>query len=209
MERCRTASTSASLPASGCTRSRCSTRKAAAIRATSSRPSTSPSSTSAYVGIDVINLSLGHPIYEPAATDPLVRAVERAAAAGIVVVTSAGNYGTNPADRRDWICRHHVAGQRAVGAHDWFGEHGWNREAVGRHGVAVQLAWADVVRRPLEARRAGARTGPRGHLHDGHEAVFGPEIPHDDLAVYPSERHQHGVGGGDRRCGAHDRGQPD
>ena len=48
------------------------------------------------VGIDIINLSLGHPIYEPAATDPLVQAVERAAAAGIVVVASAGNVGMNP-----------------------------------------------------------------------------------------------------------------
>jgi subtilisin family serine protease len=32
----------------------------------------------ATLGIDVINLSLGHPIYESAATDPLVLAVERA-----------------------------------------------------------------------------------------------------------------------------------
>ena len=48
------------------------------------------------LGIDIINLSLGHPILEPAATDPLVQAVEAAARAGIVVVTSAGNYGTNP-----------------------------------------------------------------------------------------------------------------
>src|SRR5687768_2850224 len=47
-------------------------------------------------GIDVINLSLGHPIYEPASTDPLVQAVERASKAGIVVVTSAGNRGYNP-----------------------------------------------------------------------------------------------------------------
>ncbi|MGE3843156.1 MAG: S8 family serine peptidase, partial [Vicinamibacterales bacterium] len=47
-------------------------------------------------GIDVINLSLGHPIYEPAATDPLVQAVEAAARAGIAVVVSAGNIGTNP-----------------------------------------------------------------------------------------------------------------
>jgi serine protease AprX len=45
------------------------------------------------LGIDIINLSLGHPILEPAATDPLVQAVERASAAGIVVVTSAGNNG--------------------------------------------------------------------------------------------------------------------
>jgi serine protease AprX len=43
--------------------------------------------------LGVINLSLGHPIYEPAATDPLVQAVENAVAAGIVVVVSAGNFG--------------------------------------------------------------------------------------------------------------------
>jgi serine protease AprX len=46
-------------------------------------------------GIRVINLSLGHPIYEPAVTDPLVAAVEAAARAGITVVVAAGNYGTN------------------------------------------------------------------------------------------------------------------
>jgi serine protease AprX len=46
--------------------------------------------------IDVINLSLGHPIYESASTDPLVDAVEKAAAAGIVVVASAGNFGGDP-----------------------------------------------------------------------------------------------------------------
>jgi serine protease AprX len=45
--------------------------------------------------IAVINLSLGHPIYEPAATDPLVQAVERAVDAGIVVVVAAGNEGMN------------------------------------------------------------------------------------------------------------------
>ena len=47
-------------------------------------------------GIHVINISLGHPILEPAATDPLVQAVERAVAAGIIVVVSAGNHGLNP-----------------------------------------------------------------------------------------------------------------
>ena len=50
----------------------------------------------AALGIDVVNLSLGHPVYEPAATDPLVQAVERAVRAGIVVVVSAGNIGMNP-----------------------------------------------------------------------------------------------------------------
>jgi serine protease AprX len=48
------------------------------------------------LGIDVINLSLGHPILEPAASDPLVQAVERATRAGIVVVAAAGNMGKNP-----------------------------------------------------------------------------------------------------------------
>ena len=46
--------------------------------------------------IDIINLSLGHPILEPASTDPLVLAVERAVRAGLVVVAAAGNYGMNP-----------------------------------------------------------------------------------------------------------------
>jgi serine protease AprX len=46
--------------------------------------------------INIINLSIGHPIYESAATDPLVQAVEAAVRAGIVVVAAAGNYGYNP-----------------------------------------------------------------------------------------------------------------
>ena len=45
--------------------------------------------------VDIINLSLGHPILEPADRDPLVRAVEAAVRDGIVVVISAGNYGHN------------------------------------------------------------------------------------------------------------------
>ena len=45
--------------------------------------------------IRVVNLSLGHPIYEPAATDPLVQLVEQLTQRGIVVVVSAGNMGRN------------------------------------------------------------------------------------------------------------------
>ena len=54
----------------------------------------------ASLGINIINLSLGHAIYEPAATDPLVQAVQAASRAGLVVVVSAGNYGTNTATGR-------------------------------------------------------------------------------------------------------------
>jgi serine protease AprX len=44
-------------------------------------------------GIRVLNLSLGHPVYEPPDVDPLVQAVEELWDAGIVVVCSAGNAG--------------------------------------------------------------------------------------------------------------------
>jgi serine protease AprX len=45
--------------------------------------------------IRVVNLSLGHPIYEPAATDPMVQLVEQLTRKGIVVAVSAGNMGRN------------------------------------------------------------------------------------------------------------------
>lgn len=51
----------------------------------------------ALYNIRIINLSLGHPIYESAVTDPLVQAVEAAVRAGIVVCVAAGNVGINPA----------------------------------------------------------------------------------------------------------------
>ena len=44
-------------------------------------------------GIRVVNLSIGHAVFEPAAVDPLVQAVDALWDAGIVVVCSAGNAG--------------------------------------------------------------------------------------------------------------------
>jgi serine protease AprX len=44
-------------------------------------------------GIRVLNLSLGHPVYEPPQFDPLVEAVDALWDAGVVVVCSAGNNG--------------------------------------------------------------------------------------------------------------------
>ena len=43
--------------------------------------------------IRVINLSLGHPVFEACAYDPLCQEVKNAYDAGIVVVAAAGNYG--------------------------------------------------------------------------------------------------------------------
>ena len=48
------------------------------------------------LGIHVINLSVGHPIYESASSDPLVQEVESAVRAGLIVVAAAGNFGSNP-----------------------------------------------------------------------------------------------------------------
>ena len=75
----------------------------------------------AKLGIDIINLSLGHPPYEPAALDPLVQAVQAASKAGILVVSSAGNNGINKSDRPPRLRRHLVARQRALVAHGRLG----------------------------------------------------------------------------------------
>jgi serine protease AprX len=48
-------------------------------------------------GIKVVNMSLGHTQVEPCLVDPLCLSVEKAAAAGLVVVASAGNNGKNAA----------------------------------------------------------------------------------------------------------------
>jgi serine protease AprX len=47
--------------------------------------------------IRIINLSLGHPVFEPCATDPLCQEVKKAYDAGIAVIAAAGNYGRNAA----------------------------------------------------------------------------------------------------------------
>jgi serine protease AprX len=43
--------------------------------------------------LQVINLSLGHPVFESSLDDPLCQAVQRAVDAGYVVVAAAGNMG--------------------------------------------------------------------------------------------------------------------
>lgn len=52
------------------------------------------------LNIQVVNLSLGHPIFARAADDALVQAVETAVRAGLIVVVSAGNIGISPATGR-------------------------------------------------------------------------------------------------------------
>ncbi len=49
------------------------------------------------LGVQIVNLSLGHEIFAPAVLDPLVGAVQRASQAGLLVVVSAGNNGIDAA----------------------------------------------------------------------------------------------------------------
>jgi serine protease AprX len=46
-------------------------------------------------GIRIVNISLGHPVLESLRYDPLVLAVEKAVAAGLVVICSAGDLGVS------------------------------------------------------------------------------------------------------------------
>ena len=111
----------------------------------------------AALGIDIINLSLGHAIYEPAGRDPLVQAVQAASRAGIVVVVSAGNYGTNPTTNEVGYAGITSPGNApsaitvgAVSAQDTVC-------ARRRSDRQLQLARADVVRRCRQARRGRNR----------------------------------------------------
>ena len=47
----------------------------------------------AQYGLRVVNLSLGHPVFESYRDDPLCQAVQRAVDAGLIVVAAAGNLG--------------------------------------------------------------------------------------------------------------------
>src|SRR3989442_1770217 len=49
--------------------------------------------------IRVVNLSIGHPIYEQAATDPMVLAVEQLSQQGVVVVVASGNLANKNAEK--------------------------------------------------------------------------------------------------------------
>ena len=164
------------------------------------------------LGIDVINLSLGHPIYEPAASDPLVLAVERAVNAGIVVVVSAGNVGrnletggvgyagvTSPGNAPSAI---------TVGAVNTKGTESRDDDEVAKYSSRGPT-WYDAYAKPdvvAPGTRIGVRPLQRQHAgrHAGKQCGRGEvETPeHDD-----PERHEYGHRCHQRRRGADDRGQ--
>ena len=144
--------------------------------------------------IKVVNLSLGHPIFEPAATDPLVEAVEEAIRAGLIVVTAAGNFGTNPKTGQQGYAGITSPGNApsaiTVGASNT-GVHRPRRRPRG----AVQLARSLLVQRHRQARRRRARRQPPlergGRQHAlGHVSEPGGARKRGQAAQ--AERHQHG-----------------
>ena len=96
--------------------------------------------------IRVINLSLGHPVTEPAPTDPLCQAVARATAQGIIVVASAGNDGMT-ADGRTVLGSIVSPGNSpfalTVGALDTQGTAGRSDDTVASYSSAGQPARSD------------------------------------------------------------------
>ena len=95
-------------------------------------------------------------VYESYDTDPLAQAAKRAVDAGIVVVASAGNLGQNAA-ARSAVRRHHVAGQRALGADGRSVEPPGHGGARQRRGGRLQLARADLAGLLGQARSRRAR----------------------------------------------------
>ncbi len=104
--------------------------------------------------IKVINLSLGGPVVQRCADDPLCQAVERAYRNGIVVVASAGNRGKD-ANGQELFGRITMPGVSpfaiTVGALNTKGTAQRSDDVI----ATYQLAGADVVRRVGQA-------GPRG-----------------------------------------------
>ena len=121
----------------------------------------------ASLGIDIINLSLGHPIFEPASTDPLVQAVERAVARRHDRGRGRRQLRQESDDGPSWLCGRHVARQRAVGDHGGRGQDARHRRAQRRPHPRLQFGGPDLVRRVRQARRRGAR--PQ-HRRRGREA---------------------------------------
>ena len=162
----------------------------------------------AALGIDIINLSLGHAIYEPAATDPLVQAVEAASQAGLVVVVSAGNYGTNTTTGLVGYAGITSPGNApsaitvgAASAHDTI--------ARGDDRIANYSSrgptWYDGLAKPdvvATGSQLASNAAKSGMLYATYPAL------HRRHRLHQVERDEHGSGSGQRRRRADARGQP-
>ncbi len=164
------------------------------------------------VKIDIINLSLGHPIYEPAATDPLVRAVENAVRAGIVVVTAAGNLGTarnGDAGYTGITSPGNAPSAITIGAVDTKGTPHLGDDQVAPFSSRGPT-WFDALVKPdllapgVNLRSDVPRLGSLMQLYPG--LKVSPSRGKGEFRA--AERNEHGRCGGDRRVVAGSSGQP-
>ena len=131
--------------------------------------------------IKVINLSLGHPVTEPSATDPLCLAVARAVASGITVAVSSGNYGLTSAGA-PVLGGITSPGNAPLGVDGRRDRHARNDRSLGRHRRAVQLARPGPLRDRREAGRR--RAGHAGRIARGAELLHRRQ-----LSAVPHRRH--------------------
>ena len=123
----------------------------------------------------IINLSLGHPVFESYREDPLCQAVQRAVDAGIVVVTAAGNFGKTEDGKAvvgGIVSPGNSPAALTVGAT----QHARHGAAVRRRDGDLQLARSDGDRRPAEA-----GTGRPGQPH--RRAGGGGGLPDADVTA--------------------------
>jgi serine protease AprX len=136
------------------------------------------------LNVQIVNLALGHPIYAPGKDDPLVQAVERASAAGLIVVVSAGNNGakresgeigytgiTSPGNARSAITVGAATTQGTVGRRDdaiapysssgptWFDAYAKPDIAAPGHRLASDTSLTSYLYRNLPTRRMRSATG--------------------------------------------------
>ena len=161
--------------------------------------------------IDIINLSLGHVPYESAKTDPLVRAVDKASAAGIIVVVAAGNVGISPATGRSAyggiLSPGNARSAITVGAAHTMGTRTRNDDVIGPYSSRGPT-WGDGYAKPdlvapghkLLAPVDGDSELPRKNPSLKSGSAERPDLPHAD-------GHEHGRRRDLRRRGARARGQ--
>ena len=142
---------------------------------------------------------------EPSTTDPLCQAVARAVAAGIVVVASAGNYGTS-ASGAPVLGGITSPGNSplaiTVGAIDTYGTLGTSDDRVAPYSSRGPTAYEIAVKPDVVApgTKLVSLEAPGSYLESRVPAVA--HRRHRQERLHALERHQHGGGGRQRRRGA-------